>query len=133
MPKQITQAELRAVLEQYNAIAEAAAAIRQRVNEGTTMESGRYYATSDGNTDASADCLCIQRPGYLHQQKRGKGRLPMPENELIIRHIELTESDADRLSDLTAVIEYAPQDPEPVKWPETSLTEEERERIASIP
>jgi hypothetical protein len=54
----------------------------------------------------------------------------MPENELIIRHkgkdydIELTEHDADYISDLTAVLEYAPRDPEP---PELSLSEMARE------
>jgi hypothetical protein len=47
----------------------------------------------------------------------------MPANELIIRHkgkeydFELTEHDADLISDLTGTIEYAPFDPEPVKWP----------------
>lgn len=42
----------------------------------------------------------------------------MPENELIVRHkgksydIDLTERDADRISNLTAVLEHAPRDPE---------------------
>jgi hypothetical protein len=57
----------------------------------------------------------------------------MPENELIIRHkgkeydFELTERDADRMSNITAVIEYAPFDQTP-PYPATNLTEEQQEQ-----
>ena len=58
MPKQITQAELRSVLEHYNAAAEAALTIRQRIStEGAEVEPGRYSVETDGNTDPNADCL----------------------------------------------------------------------------
>ena len=52
MPKQITQAEITAVLKHYQDSFEAAIAIRKRLDqEGATVEPGRYSLESEKHTE----------------------------------------------------------------------------------
>jgi hypothetical protein len=64
MPKQITQAELRAVLDHYNRALDKAADIRGRLLEGASIESGPNTVVDDGEVDgaqpfAPTACLSI--------------------------------------------------------------------------
>ena len=52
MPKQITQAEIQAVLRHYQDAFEAAIAIRKRLDQGgATVEPGRYSLESEKHTE----------------------------------------------------------------------------------
>jgi hypothetical protein len=53
MPKSITQAELRAVLEHFNDANRCAAEIRQRILDGAQLETGALAASDNGEVAGS--------------------------------------------------------------------------------
>src|ERR1700693_2251114 len=96
--KQITQAELRAVLDHYGDAADAAFEIRQRINGGAKVEPGTFSAASDGSTDKNCDRYCglglggldIQPvsetvPEWVSETPEGKWPI-MHDNGLTVHH-----------------------------------------------
>ena len=63
MPKQITQAELRAVLEGETSVNRRMMQIGQRIQNGATVERGELGAAIDGSSYSDAECTNYHNMG----------------------------------------------------------------------
>ena len=65
MPKQITQAELRAVLDGETFVNRRMMQIRERLKKGATVEPGELGAATDCSDDFAPECSSYSNMGLL--------------------------------------------------------------------